>query len=79
MNAYKFRNELKKEPFQPFTVKVTSGDTLDVVHPDFAMISPDEDIVIIFDRESHYKVVDMDHVVTLTTKRDRKRSKSPKK
>ena len=79
MNAERFRDELKKQPFQAFTVKVTNGDILDVIHPDFAMISPTEDVVIIFAHDGHYKVVDLDHIVTLTPKRDRKRSKSPKK
>jgi hypothetical protein len=79
MNSNQFRNELKKEPFEPFSIKVTSGDVLDVIHPDFAMISPEGDVVIVFDRNNNYKVVDMEHVVTLTPKRERKRSKSPKK
>ena len=78
MQQEAFRDQLKKEPFQPFTLKLSNGDVLDVIHPDFAMISPHGDHVIVFSADNHSKTVDMGHVVTLTPKRERRRTKSVK-
>lgn len=65
MNDEAFRNELKKVPFQQFDIKTTDGDTFRVIHPDYAMVSPDGETVIAFEQGSHYRVVSMQHVVSL--------------
>ncbi len=61
----RFRDLLRAEPFREFDVKTADGDTLRVIHPDFAIISPDETEVIIYDKDSHFRIVAMDLIVQL--------------
>ena len=65
MRTTALRNVLNAQPFVPFDVKTTDGDTFRVKHPDFAMISPDETEVIFYDKDNNFRVVDMDHIVSL--------------
>lgn len=65
MNSDAFRNELRKQPFQQFDIKTTDGDTFRVLHPDYAIVSPDGETVIAFERGSHYRVMAMNHIISL--------------
>jgi hypothetical protein len=64
------RNILRAQPFQPFVVKTTDGDTFRVVHPDFAMISPVETEVIFYDKDGHFHIVAVNHIVSLEPVRE---------
>ena len=46
------------------------GDTFRVDHPDYAMISPVETDVTIYDRDGHLRVVSLDLIVTLEPVRE---------
>ena len=65
MTVTALRRLLNAQPFRPFDVKTTDGDTFRLDHPDFAMISPDETEVVCFDKDSHFRMVDMTHIVSL--------------
>jgi hypothetical protein len=65
MTAERFHKLLTAHPFRPFWVKTTDGDTFQVHHPDFAMISPDETDVAIYDKDNHFRLVSIDHIVSL--------------
>ncbi|MEM1011668.1 MAG: hypothetical protein AAGI46_05540 [Planctomycetota bacterium] len=65
MQKESLRQELKKEPFQQLDIKTSDGDTFRIVHPDFALITPTGSAVYIFDKDDHYRVVDLAHVVTV--------------
>jgi hypothetical protein len=65
MNAAKFRDLLRAQPFRRFLVKTSHGDTFTVDHPEFALVGPLEGVVAIFDKDEHFRIVSMDHVVTL--------------
>ncbi len=54
MTAKEFRTLLKAQPFQPFLVKTTDGDTHRVEHTDYALISPINTQVVIFERDGHF-------------------------
>lgn len=73
MTLTALRNLLNAQPFRPFDVKTTDGDTFRLNHPDFAMISPDETEVIFYDKDHHFRMVDMDHIVSLEPVRDQTR------
>ena len=63
---------MKKQPFRPFDVKTADGATFNVFHPDYAMISPTEDEVIIYEKGSgHYSVVSMELIVSLEPVREK--------
>ena len=65
MTAKEFRDFLKAQPFQPFLVKTTDGDTHRVSHPDYALVSPAKTQVVIFDKDGHFRHVAMNHIVSL--------------
>ena len=65
MSETELRAEMRKQPFQEFDVKTADGATFRVFHPDYAMISPTGESVIIFERDGHYSVVNMNLVVSL--------------
>ncbi len=70
MTALSFRDRLTAQPFRPFLVKTTDGDTFRVDHPDYAMISPLETEVTIYDKDGHLRIVSMDLIVTLEPVRE---------
>ena len=70
MQSVALRNILNAQPFQPFLVKTTDGDTFHVHHPDFAMISPIDTEVIFYDKDGHFRIVAMDHIVSLEPVKD---------
>jgi hypothetical protein len=65
MNAERFHELLRSQPFRPFRVKTTDGDTFEVDHPDYAMVSRDDTDVAIYDKDNHFRLVAMDHIVSL--------------
>jgi hypothetical protein len=70
MTSLSFREILKAQPFRPFVVKTSDGDTFRVDHPDYALVNPPETEVIIFDKDGHFRFVAMNHIVTLEPVRD---------
>jgi hypothetical protein len=56
---------LRLNPFLPFLVKTTDGDTFQVIHPDFAIVNRRETEVTIYDRDDHFRFVAMNHIVSL--------------
>ena len=71
MDDTTLRAEMKKQPFQPFEVKTADGATFQVFHPDYAMISPNGETVIIFEKSGHYSVINMKLVVSLEPVREK--------
>jgi hypothetical protein len=65
MRGLKFREMLHAMPFRPFLVKTTDGDTFQVDHPDYAMMDREAKEVAIFDKDNHFRLVAMSHVVSL--------------
>ena len=65
MNAERFDELLRSRPFRPFLIKTTDGDTFQVHHPDYAMVSPDETDVAVYDKDNHFRLVAMEHIVSL--------------
>ncbi|MEO6434186.1 MAG: hypothetical protein ABIP55_00275 [Tepidisphaeraceae bacterium] len=65
MQGDKFNEMLRSRPFREFLVKTTDGDTFKVHHPDFAMVSPTGFDIAIYDADGHFRLVAMDHVVSL--------------
>jgi hypothetical protein len=61
---------LKQEPFQPFDIKTADGDTIHVVHPDFAIRSPGGQTAVVFDRDDHMRIINLQMAVTLEPKRE---------
>jgi len=56
---------LTAQPFRQFLVKTTDGDTHKVEHRDFALVSPANTEVVIFDKDGHFRHVALNHIVSL--------------
>jgi hypothetical protein len=68
MTAREFREMLTRD--RPFLVKTTDGDTFQVHHRDYAMISLSNTAVSIYDPDQHFRVVAMNHIVSLEPMRN---------
>ena len=73
MTMTAFRIELNAQPFRPFFVKTTDGDTFTVRHPDHAIINGEADVVRIYDPDEHSRLVAMTHIVSLEPLREQTR------
>ncbi len=56
-------------PFRPYTVRTTDGDAIHVPHPDFMLIPPIGETVIVVDRKGGKHIVDADHITKLEIRR----------
>ena len=63
MTARQFREMLTRG--WPFLVKTTDGDTFHVHHRDYAVINTRNTEVFIYDPDEHFRVVSMNHIVSL--------------
>ena len=62
-------------PFRPYVIRMTSGETHRVPHPDFVTISPRGSFVIVFDDEErphHLSTSLIEEAVPLPARRRRK-------
>jgi hypothetical protein len=73
MTVEAFRLALRAQPFKPFFVKTTDGDTFTVHHPDHAMVTDELAVVTIHDPDEHYRLVSMPHIVSLEPMREQTR------
>ena len=73
MTAGAVRDQIKARPFRPFSIKTADGDTFQVHHPDFAMISPNGTEIAIYDQDEHFRIVAMDLIVSVEPVREQKK------
>jgi hypothetical protein len=58
MSSEGIKDIARKQPFRPFVVKMTSGATFEVNHPEFFAVSPSYRRMYIVIDEEHTEVVD---------------------
>lgn len=63
---------LQTQPFAPFDIKTTDGDTIHVWNPDYAIRSPAGDSAIIYDKDGHFRIINLKQVVTFEPSRPKK-------
>ena len=73
MTVEGFRIALLAQPFAPFFVKTTDGDTFTVRHPDHAIVTDEVGVVTIHDPDGHYRLVAMPHIVSIEPVREQTR------
>jgi hypothetical protein len=59
MTTEQFKTTLHLQPFRPFTIRMADGRTFAVSHPDFVAQSPSGRIVIVFQPDESYSVLDL--------------------
>jgi hypothetical protein len=65
-------------PFRPYAIRMTSGETHRVPHPDFVSISPRGSFVVVIDgneRPHHLSTLLMEEAVLLSPRGARRRSR----
>lgn len=68
MTAEQLRAMREANPFRPFTIHLADGRTLDVPHRDFISLSPSGRIIIVYQPNDAFNVVDLYLVTDLEVK-----------
>ncbi len=68
MTAEQLRAMREANPFQPFTIHLADGRTLDVPHRDLVSLSPSGRIIIVYQPNDAFNVVDLYLVTDLEIK-----------
>ena len=68
MNAKTLREMLEKRPFQPFEVRMSSGDVYQVRYPNFAFVLR-SNFVIGDPDEDHVHLCALDHIASVSESR----------
>jgi len=59
MRQEQVRELLRRQPFRPFLIHLPEGRAVEVWHHDFALLSPDGRVLIVFDRDSIATYIDL--------------------
>jgi hypothetical protein len=59
MRHEQIRQLLTAQPFRPFTVHLPEGRAVEVVHHDFALLSPDGRTLNVYDRDGVLNLIDV--------------------
>jgi len=59
MRHEQIRELLRSQPFRPFTIHLPEGRTVEVVHHDFALLSPDGRTLIAYGPDSSFNMIDV--------------------
>jgi hypothetical protein len=60
-----FRRTQKAQPFVPFTIRLADGRFYDIEHPDFVSSHPQGRIIIVYDENGNFEMIDLLLVVGL--------------
>jgi hypothetical protein len=66
MTSEQLRSVRDASPFQPFTIHLADGRALRVRHRDFVSLSPSGRIIIVYDADETFSIVDLLLVKELT-------------
>jgi hypothetical protein len=59
MRTEQLRDMLRAQPFRPFTIYLPEGRAVQVVHHDFALLSPDGRTLVAYGPDSSFDVIDV--------------------
>ena len=59
MRTEQLRDLLRAQPFRPFTIHLPEGRAVQVVHHDFALLSPDGRTLVAYGPDSSFDVIDV--------------------
>ncbi len=66
MEAKRLRQRLKARPFKPFVLHVSELASYQVPHPDWAMLNPQGETMVVMDDDGGFMWVDTKHVTRIT-------------
>jgi hypothetical protein len=59
MRIDEMRNLLRAQPFRPLTIHLPEGRTVQVVHHDFALLSPDGRTLLAYGPDNSFNMIDV--------------------
>lgn len=59
MHRDKLRELIRSQPFRPFTIHLPEGRSVQVVHHDFAIMSPDDRTIVAFGPDNSFNMIDV--------------------
>ena len=71
------RAEIKKQPFEPFNLRMSDGASVPVPHQEFIAVAPPRN-VIVGREEGGYEVIDMLRVVAIDRSQSARTRRRPK-
>lgn len=66
MNAETIRELLRRQPFRPFRLVLSNGETYDVVHPEFVMFTK-SGVVVGYPDSDRISICDLLHIASIET------------
>ena len=66
MEAKRLRQLLKAQPFKPFVLHVSELASYHVPHPDWAMLNPQGETMVVMDDDGGFMWVDTKHITRVT-------------
>jgi hypothetical protein len=67
MRAEEIRRLMTSRPFRPFTIHLAEGRQVEVVHHDFALLSPDGRTLLAYGPDSSFNMIDVMLVASITS------------
>ena len=68
MNIEQVRRHYRASPFHPFTLHLADGRNVPVVHPEFMIISPQDDECIVYEPDGTFHLIDVELITDLERK-----------
>jgi hypothetical protein len=59
MKRHELRDLLRAQPFRPFTIHLPEGRSVNVVHHDFALLSPDGRTLLAYGADNSFNMIDV--------------------
>ena len=68
MSKEEMRNVMKIQPFKPFSIHTTGGESIVVPHPDYLFFPPESvenTTFVVYDQENRFHILDLNQVAEL--------------
>lgn len=75
MNVRELRQINLANPFRPYTIRTSDGQTVHVPHPDYMLIAPSGDTLVVYDQDGLMHIIDTDQISKLEMRQKGRSSK----
>jgi hypothetical protein len=79
MTTDRLKNALRARPFQKFILHLADGREIPVMHSEFAIASPRDDIAVVFQPDGEMEIIDVTLITSLEFDSNGKKRSSKRK
>jgi hypothetical protein len=65
MQKHEIKDLLRAQPFRPFKIHLPEGRSVDVVHHDFTLLSPDGRTLLAYGPDNSFNMIDVMHITSI--------------